>query len=53
MTRRHFVGRWIGVLGVTVALVGLIGPGMASAQTLAETRQKADPADPAPRYTRG
>ena len=41
MTQRRSVTRWFGVFGVTLALVGLIDPGMASAQTLAETRQKA------------
>ncbi len=44
MTQRHFVTRWLGALGLTLALVGLISQGMASAQTtsLAEIRQDAE-----------
>ena len=44
MTQRHFVTRWLGALGVILALVGL--QGATSAQTpLAETRQSADQGD--------
>ena len=54
MTQRRSVTRWFGVLGVTVALVGLISQGTASAQTpLAETRQKADQGDATAQYNLG
>ena len=45
MTRRHSVTRWFGTLGVTLALAGLGSLGVASAQTLAETRQRANAGD--------
>ncbi len=44
MTRRHSMTRWLGALGVILALAGL--QGATSAQTpLAETRQSADQGD--------
>jgi TPR repeat protein len=43
--RRHSVGRGFGIFGLTFALVGLGGQGMASAQTLAETQQRANKGD--------
>ena len=45
MTQRHFVPRWLGALGLTLSLVGLVSQGTTSAQTLAETQQKADQGD--------
>lgn len=45
MTGRHFVTRWFGALGVTFALVGPVSQGVASAQTLAETRERANAGD--------
>ena len=45
MTRRHSVTRWFGALGVTVALAGLVSQGVASAQTPAETRERANAGD--------
>ena len=52
--RRHSVSRWLGVIGLTFALVGLGGQGMTGAQTsLAETRQHAEQGDAAAQYILG
>ena len=54
MTQRHFVTRWLGAFGLTLALVGQLGRGTTSAQTtLAETRQSADRSDADAQYRLG
>ena len=46
MTQRHSVTRWLGALGLILALVGLVSQGTTGAQTsLAETRQRAHQGD--------
>ena len=46
MTQRHFPARWLGALGLTLALVGLISQGTTSAQSsLAELQESADRGD--------
>ena len=44
MTQRHFA-RWFGALGLTLVLVGMVSQGTTSAQTLAETQQRANEGD--------
>ena len=44
MTQRHLVTRWLGALGLILSLVGLVSQ-TTSAQTLAETQQRANQGD--------
>jgi len=53
MTQRRLVTRWLGALGVTLSLVGLISQNAASAQTLAETQQRANQGDARAQTTLG
>ena len=53
MAQRHFMIRWLGALGVTLALVGVVSQGTTSAQTLAETQQRADEGDATAQYNIG
>ena len=53
MTQRHFPARWFGALGLTLSLVGLVSQGTTSAQTLAETQQKADQGDADAQFSLG
>ena len=54
MTQRHSVTRWLGALGLILALVGLVSQGATSAQTpLAEARQRADQGDADAQYDLG
>ena len=53
MTQRRSVTRWL-ALGLTLSLVGLVSQGTtASAQTLAETQQRADQGDADAQYNLG
>ena len=54
MTQRHSVPRWLGGLGLILALGGLVSQGTANAQTpLPEIRQRADKGDADARYNLG
>ncbi|MBN4048073.1 sel1 repeat family protein [bacterium AH-315-O15] len=45
MTQRHLVTRWLGALGLILSLVGLVSQDTTSAQTLADTQQRANQGD--------
>ncbi len=54
MTQRHSVTRWLGALGLTLSLVGLVSQGTPSAQTsLGETLRMAHSGDTDAQFTLG